>query len=323
MPNPLPPNIKPAFPRPCPPAAVADQLRQLLGLDSMPEKVAATTRSTQEMDELIRTDVRYPNSLGESLQAVILTPRTIPAAGLPGVVCMHGTSGSIDHVVAEQLELSPPPYPQLRGWARALSRRGYATISISLKGSVQRRGSVEAWEEEAKLLEAYGRPHAGIVAEEALLAARVIGAHPGVDPQRLALTGMSLGGFAAWYGMACAPWIAVGAPICGGVGSLARVIHQGNVERHSSLIFPPHLLRYFDHADIVAAAIAPRPFMMVAPLEDEDMPKAGVDDLLPPVQDAYRRAGLSKHFQIHRPEGNHVFKVEFFEWLVAWFRRFL
>ena len=57
------------------------------------------------------------------------------------------------------------PGGQLLGWSRALAQRGFATISISLKGSVVRRGTAAAWEGEAKLLEAYGRPHMGIVAD--------------------------------------------------------------------------------------------------------------------------------------------------------------
>ena len=43
--------------------------------------------------------------------------------------------------------------------------------------------------------------------------------------------------------------------------------------------FIPHMLRYFDHPEVVAACIPPRPFMMVAPTQDEDMPREGVDEL--------------------------------------------
>ena len=62
---------------------------------------------------------------------------------------------------------------------------------------------------------------------------------------------MSLGGNATWYAMACAPWIAAGAPVCGGVGSLARVIHQADIERHSAYYFVPGLLRHFDHENVI------------------------------------------------------------------------
>ena len=98
---------------------------------------------------------------------------------------------------------------------------------------------------------------------------------------------MSLGGNATWYAMAAAPWIRAGAPICGGVGRMASVIHEGDIERHSAYFFIPHMLRYFDHPEVVAACIPPRPFMMVAPTQDEDMPREGVDDLIQVVEPVY------------------------------------
>lgn len=286
----------------------------------MPGAVEAEVEARAQEGGLVSLRLSYCNSLGEKLAAEVLAPADVGA--LPGVVCMHGTSGSVARVTGEQFRLEAPG-GQLLGWSRALARRGFATISISLKGSVVRRGTAAAWEGEAKLLEAYGRPHMGIVAEEALLAARVLAALDFVADERIGLTGMSLGGLAAWYAMACEPWIAAAASICGGLGSLARVIHEGNVDRHSSLVFVPHLLRYFDHPRIVAECIAPRPFMHVGPTEDEDMPRSGVEAMVLVVERAYASAGCPDRFKVYQPSGNHVFEVEYFEWMVAWFERFL
>ena len=123
-----------------------------------------------------------------------------------------------------------------------------------------------------------------------------------------------------WYAMACAPWIWAGVPVCGGVGSMARVIHHTTTDRHSAYYFIPHLLRHFDHAAIVAACMPPRPFMMIAPTEDEDMPREGVDELIPVVSQAYAEAGCPERFQVRQPKGNHAFLVEYFEWMADWFR---
>ena len=320
MANPLPVDIEPAFAQEVADGQVRAKLRELLGLDELPGVVEATVENKTEEDGLVSLQLGYRNSLGEKLAAEVLAPAH--AGVLPGVVCMHGTSGSIARVTGGQLGLEAPGV-QLLGWSRALAQRGFATISISLKGSVVRRGTAAAWEGEAKLLEAYGRPHMGIVAEEALLAARALAALDFVDGERIGLTGMSLGGLASWYAMACEPQIAAAASICGGLGSLARVIHEGNVDRHSSLIFVPHLLRYFDHPRIVAECIAPRPFMHVGPTEDEDMPRSGVEAMVPVVEQAYADAGCPDRFKVYQPPGNHVFEVEYFEWMVSWFERFL
>ena len=249
------------------------------------------------------------NSLGETLTGTALVPLDPSGDRIPGVVCMHGTGGTTANVLAPKLEIDPES-GQLRGWGRELAKGGYATISISLKGSVVRRGTV-----------AYGRPHAGIVAEEALLAARVLAALPGVDSSRIGLTGMSLAGMATWTAMACDPTIRAGAAVCGVLGSLSRLIHEGNIQRHSSLVFVPHLLRYFDHGDIVAGCIAPRPFMAVAPLDDVDMPRTAVDAFIRTAAPAYAEA--RERFLVHRPAGGHFFTVEAFEQVVDWFDRFL
>ena len=101
---------------------------------------------------------------------------------------------------------------------------------------------------------------------------------------------------------------------------MARVIHHTAADRHSAYYFIPHLLRHFDHAAIVAACMPPRPFMMIAPTEDEDMPREGVDELIPVVSEAYAEAGYPECFQVRQPEGNHAFLVEYFEWMADWFR---
>ena len=319
--NPLPKDIQPAFPREVPLGEVRKKLLELLGLDDLPKVVDFTIEDVQKNDEVASTRVSYTNSLAETLSAVIIAPQS-HSRKLPGVVCMHGTSGRIEKVIADELRLEEPG-GQLLGWGRELARRGYATISISLKGSDVRNKTPGSWEEEAKLLEAYGRPHMGIIVEEALRAARVLAAQDSVNEGRIGLTGMSLGGYGTWYPMACEPWIAAGAAVCGSVGSLAKVIHEGDVKRHSSTIFVPHLLRHFDHADIVSTCIAPRPFMVVAPTEDEDMPRSGVDGLIPAVSEAYADAGRSDHFRVYQPPGRHVFQVQYFEWVVDWFDTFL
>ena len=83
------------------------------------------------------------------------------------------------------------------------------------------------------------------------------------------------------------------------------------------------MLRYFDHPEVVAACIPPRPFMMVAPTQDEDMPREGVEELIQVVEPVYASSGHPERFKVYQPEGNHRFLPEYFEWMVEWFRRFL
>ena len=271
----IPKDIQPAFPAHVPKDAVRSKLLELLGLDEIPKEVDFTEGTTQEEAGIRVTQLTYTNSLGETVPGILITPLNASDQKLPGVVCIPGTGGSAEMVADQQFYLAEAPSGMLVGWARELARRGFVTLAISPKGSVTRRPNIESWNLEGKLLTPYGRPQMGILVEETLRAARILAARDGVDPDRVGITGMSLGGNATWYAMAAAPWIRAGAPICGGVGRMATLIHEGDIERHSAYFFIPHMLRYFDHPEVVAACMPPRPFMMVSPTQDEDMPRRG------------------------------------------------
>ena len=320
MPDTIPKDIRPSFPVEVSRSGVPAKFRELIGLDDIPTEADFTVGSTREQDGLSFTECSFANCLGETVSATVLKPLDDGRGELPGVVCMPGTSGSMEQVIDARMYRTKPPteHGVLVGWGRELAKRGYAVLSFSPKGTVVRRGTVDRWEEEAKLLAPYARPQIGVLTDEALRASLVLGAIDGVDSDRIGLTGMSLGGLASWMAMSCGSWIRTAAPVCGVVGSLEQVIHYGNVERHSSFLFIPHLLRYFDHPQIVAACIAPRPFMMVAPTEDDDMPREGVDELIRVVAPVYESERHPELFRVHRPPGIHTFLPQYFEWVVEW-----
>ena len=323
MSNVIPKDLRPVFSVDVSKDAVRSKLLELLGLDEIPKEIDFTEGITQTEEGIRATRLTYTNSLSETVPGIIMVPLNASSQKLPGVVCIPGTGGSAQKIAHQRFYLEEDPPGMLIGWARELARRGFATLAISPKGSVTRRPSIEHWNLEGKLLTPYGRPQMGILVEETLRAARILAASERVDPDSIGITGMSLGGNATWYAMAAAPWIRAGAPICGGVGRMASVIHEGDIERHSAYFFIPHMLRYFDHPEVVAACMSPRPFMMVAPTQDEDMPRKGVDDLIQVVEPVYGSLGYPERFKVYQPEGNHRFLPEYFEWMVEWFRRFL
>ena len=105
---------------------------------------------------------------------------------------------------------------------------------------------------------------------------------------------------------------------------MASLIREGDIERHSAYFFIPHMLRYFDHPEVVAACMPPRPFMMVAPTQDEDMPREGVERF-----DSGCGSRSTRHWDT-RSDSRSIsrmatiaFSSEYFEWMVEWFRRFL
>ncbi len=317
----IPQDIQAFVPQPIRGGGVRPKLMELLGLESLPTRVEVTREATVSGDDGIdSTRISFLNSLGETVPGLLMVPRGAAPQTLPGIVCMPGTSGSVDQISDERLYRERDGQGPLRGWARELARRGFATLAINLKGTVIRRRVFEDWEREAKMLIPYGRTQMGVLVEEALKAARVLEAEPAVDPARVGLTGFSLGSYATWMAAACDPSIPAVAVLCGGLGTLAAVIHEGDPDRSSSYCYIPHMLRYFDHPEIVAATIAPRPLMMLAPLRDQDMPRSGVDRLIEVVRPVYEEKGLAERFVVHRPDDEHNFRIEYFEWTVEWFK---
>ena len=93
MANPLPRGIQPAFPQEVTDDQVRARLREILGLDGLPGAVEAEVEARAQEGGLVSLRLSYCNSLGEKLAAEVLAPADVGA--LPGVVCMHGTSGSV------------------------------------------------------------------------------------------------------------------------------------------------------------------------------------------------------------------------------------
>lgn len=316
-------DIRPAFPDSVKPSKIRSKLRELLGLDSVPESLSVKREPSETTsDGLSLTRLTYPNMLGETVSAVLLSPKEAKPRSLAGVVCMSGTSGSAQRLIHPEFRRAQPGAGPLLGWSRELARRGVVTLSVTLKGTVARRVSPAFWGKQIRMLAPFGRTLMGVMVDEALRGFRVLQTVDAVDAQRIALTGMSLGGNVTWYAAACEAGVRAAVPVCGGVGSLRRQILEGDTDRHSSYFYIPHLLRYFDHPQIVASCICPRPFMMIAPTRDEDMPRSGVEDLIRVVRPAYLAAGSPDQFRVYQPQSRHEFSKQSFERMVQWLKRF-
>lgn len=319
----IPRDIRPAFPQALAPDRIPPKLLELLGLEGIPDELEFEIEWTRDEEGLSLTGLNYRNYLGESVPGILALPPYEGMSTLPAVVCVPGTSGTAERVAGQRFYRDHPSKGPLYGWGRELARRGFATLSISPKCSESRRGSREDWMTEAKLLAPYGRSQMGVLVDETLRAGKILAASQPVDPGRIAITGMSLGGQAAWYGMACAPWVRTAAPVCGALGSMAAVIHVGGYQTKGSYYFIPHMLRYFDHPAIVEACIAPRPLMVISPAKDASMPPEGVDALIEHIMPIYERLGNPEGFRVYRPDNGHLYLPEHFEWVVQWFQRFL
>ena len=312
------------------PVAVADQevratFCELLGISDIPAPGSVAVelgRGDATTDGLTVAPLSFRNELDEVVPCILLRPAAAREK-LPGIVCIPGTGGSAEQISDERLHRPLRHRGPLYGWARELARRGFAVLAVTLAGTTQRQPNPLERERETKALLPFGRTAIGVRVRETLQAARALAAIDGVGADRVGITGFSLGGQAAWQAQAVAPWIRAAAPLAGGLGSMATFVRDGDLDRHGGAWYLPHLLRHFDHGRIARVCICPRPLMVLAPTEDEDMPAAGVDALEREVRPAYAAEGCAHRFEVYRPHLNHLFLPEHLDWVAEFFRRWL
>lgn len=305
--------------------AARSTFAQLLKIPLEAPEVQVRVQSTRTEEGLTIEDVEWESLDGQRPLAFVIRP--VEAEGpLPAVVCLHGSSGSRESMTTARFGPgewtrygATTPHRRLLGWARELARRGYFTLALTQRGLDRRLPDTN---DQSKEMLVWGRTLMGAIVYEIRQAVSYLAARPDVDPRRIGMTGMSFGGITTFYTWLVDDRVTAAAPICGGVGSVEVFLKEGSRSYHGLYWWVPGMLREGDQGDF-AAAMAPRPLMLWAPLQDVGMPAAGVDHFLERAEPAYRRAGASEHLRVHRPPGGHEFSLEAFETLADFFDRYL
>ncbi len=297
----------------------------LLKIPVGPPKVSVTVRGKSEEEGLVIEDIWWESLDGEQPEAYVIRPGQAPAP-LPAIVCLHGSGGDRDAMCTRAFghgewvtHGSSRPHTRMLGWARELARRGYVTLALTQRGLGARTPDTN---DQAKDLLVHGRTLMGAIVYEIRQAITHLSQRDDVAADRIGMTGMSFGGITTFYAWLVDDRVAAAASICGGVGSVETMLKQGSPGYHGLYWWIPGMLTRGDQADF-AAAMAPRPLMLWAPLEDIGMPKQGVDRFLTVVRPAYEAAGSPEALVVHRPPGKHSFSMEAFEAMVVFFDRFL
>ncbi|HEX4951371.1 MAG TPA: alpha/beta hydrolase family protein [Blastocatellia bacterium] len=268
--------------------------------------------------ELELEDVRFRADRGLWIPAIVAKPvgATKP---LPAIICLPGTSGTRQHLTDANLKLSPFPRT---GWARALAREGFVTISIDYRGSDARQQDIYL---EAVREQLAGRSYMGLLVYEVMRAVDYLQTRADVDRTRIGVTGFSLGGAMAWYAAAADPRLRVVVPVCGGAGTYdALTRYRRQTSYHSQYFYPAGFLQTFpgDQPDLFAA-LAPRPVLVVGRDQDQGMPVEGLRKLEKEVSTVYAQRGAAGRFAVHITPGDHNYSEEMFAQVKQWFTRFL
>ncbi|MGI8785663.1 MAG: alpha/beta hydrolase family protein [Acidobacteriota bacterium] len=208
------------------------------------------------------------------------------------------------------------------GWARALSRKGFLTLSLDYRGSEPRGQNIFTDAVRAQL---EGRNYMGELVHEVMRAVDYLLARPDVDGARIGVTGFSLGGAISWYAGAVDPRISVIVPVCGGAGTYDALLrHTRETDYHSQYFYPAGFLKLFpgDQPEVFAS-LAPRATLVVGRDQDQGMPSEGLRKLEQEAGAAYSSRGVADRFSVFVTAGDHAYTEEMFERVSAWFERFL
>ncbi len=305
------------------PAEASKAFADLLKISIQEPEVSVTVRSQKQEEGLQIEDIAWKSLDEEEPFAYVIRP-VQATSPFPAIVCLHGSSGSRESMCTPffgEGEWTPPgatsSHRRMLGWARELARRGYLVLALTQRGLDIRTPDTH---DQAKDLLVRGRTLMGALVYEIRQAVTYLCQRDDVNSDRIGMTGMSFGGITTLYTWLVDQRITAAAPICGGVGSVDVFLKMGKRGYHGLYWWIPDMLTVGDQGDFVAA-MAPRPLMLWAPLQDIGMPKEGVDRFLEVVYPAYQKAQATDQLVVHRPPGEHQFTREAFEAMIQFFDR--
>ncbi len=297
----------------------AERMRELLSLPKenyrplTPEVLAKS-----DDGELTIEDLQFNAGKEVWVPAIIVKPR-IASKPLPAIICLPGTGGTRQQLADARLQLSERPRT---GWAHALARQGFLTISLDYRGSPAREQNIFT---EAVRLQLEGRSYMGLLVYETMRAVDYLLTRPDVDRARIGITGFSLGGAVSWYAAAADPRLKVIVPVCGGAGTYHALLqNQRQTGYHSQYFYPAGFLKQFpgDQPEVFAS-LAPRAVLVVGRDQDQGMPVEGLRKLEEEVKSVYARRGVPERFMVYLTAGDHTYTEDMFTEVSQWFQRFL
>ncbi len=293
-------------------------MRRLLSLPQEKTPLASEVLRKSAEDEVEIEDVRFKAERDIWVPAIVVKPLKA-AEPLPAIICLPGTGGTRQQLTDAKLQLSERPRT---GWARALARQGFLTISLDYRGSDARHQNIYL---EALREQLAGRSYMGLLVRETMRAVDYLQTRADVDGAKIGVTGFSLGGAIAWYAGAADPRLRVIVPVCGGAGTYDDLLRsQPNARYHSQYFYPAGFLKLFpgDQPEVFAS-LAPRAVLVVGRDQDQGMPVEGLRKLEREVKSVYARRGVADRFAVHLTAGDHTYTEEMFEEVSQWFQRYL
>lgn len=272
-----------------------------------PTPLAPKVISDASTDAVRRVKVAYHTDSPDAVvHAWLLMPKAAgaaasPAAKRPAVLCLHQTTPAGKDETAGFSGRASMHY------ALELAERGYVTLAPDYPSLGEHEYDFDADQYASGSMKAI---------YDNIRAVDYLQSLPEVDPERIAAIGHSLGGHNAIFIALFEPRIKAVVSSCG--FTRFHKYYGGDLKGWAGPRYMPLIAqRYandpdrmpFDFPELLAA-LAPRPMLAVAPLEDDNFEVSGVRDSIEAAAPVYRLLGAEGKLQALYPPAGHDFPAD-------------
>ncbi len=255
----------------------------------------------------------------EPVPALLLIPKKIKRPA-PGLLFIHWHAGMYG-LGKEQLLVGTSVQP---AYAPVLAEMGIVTLAVDSWCFGERQhdtNGLRGEQDTFKLMLWRGQVLWGMMMLDEYRAFQYLASRPEVDPQRLGVTGMSMGSTKAWWLAALEPRVHLTIDICCLTDFDALIAAHG-LSHHGVYYFVPSLLKEFDTTGINELTV-PRPRLSVNGRRDLLTPPAGVEKVRDNLMPLYRKYGREEDCRIELFDCAHQELPEMRSLVVEWLRRYM
>lgn len=291
-------------------------------------------RSSTVEGAFIREKVVIQSEPGQPVAMLVLRPREETSRRRSAVIVLHGTRGRKEGS---------------EGWLKDLAFRGFVAIATDARW----HGELAKADYEDAIIQAYktgkGHPWLYDTVTDNVRVLDYLQTRPDIDPDRIGMMGISMGGMNTYLTAAADPRVKVAVPLIGvtsfgyqletgkfaaRAATLPKFHHAvaealGETEINARVVREawtkvlPGILDRFDCPRMLEQ-IAPRPLLICNGEKDERCPLESVQLCYHAAETAYAKAGATDHLRmIIAPDTGHAVTPAQHEAAVEWFVRWL
>jgi dienelactone hydrolase len=262
-------------------AITVARLKELLAFEEVSLTLLESQHEVREGYILERLRFQLPD--GTEVRGFLTRPSAGFIARGPAIVHAHAHGARWDIGASELIDGRPA---LLNAPGPVLAREGYLTLCIDMPTFGERAGVTE--DEAAKAALWHGRTLFGQMVSEQAAALSWLATRPEVDPQRIGVTGLSMGATLAYFLAAVDSRVKANAHLCC-YADFAALVRTGAHNHHGHYLTVPGLLKETSMGEI-AGLVAPRAQLICVGWDDPLTPPDAVDIAFAETEAAYLKA---------------------------------